>query len=85
MEGAYLLQLFTEHNLKLVLQGPLHFIEDLFVGNKVHFITGGAVCGRWWSNKPGDHPEEGFMMIHVKGEKLSSEYIDFGWTPEWNK
>ena len=81
------LQLFSEHNLKLVLQGHLHYNEDLFVGNKVHFITGGAVSGRWWSNKPGDHPEEGFQMIHVKGDELSSEYIDFGYTPpeiyEW--
>ena len=79
------LQLFGEHNLRLVLQGHLHFIEDLFVGNQVHFITGGAVCGRWWSNEPGDHPEEGFMMIHVKGEELSWEYIDYGWTPTWKK
>lgn len=81
------LQLFADHNLKLVLQGHLHFNEDLFVGNKVHFITAGAVSGRWWSNQPGDHPEEGFQMIHVKGQELSSEYIDFGWTPpevyEW--
>ncbi len=75
------LTLFSEHNLKLVLQGHLHFNEDLFVGNQVHFITGGAVCGLWWSNKPGDHPEEGFQMIHVKGDELSSEYVDFGWTP----
>lgn len=78
------LTLFSEHNLKLVLQGHLHFNEDLFLGNKVHFITGGAVSGRWWSNKPGDHPEEGFQMIHVKGDELSSEYIDFGWTPSEN-
>lgn len=75
------LRLFMEHNLKLVLQGHLHYNEDLFVGNKVHFITGGAVSGRWWSNKPGDLPEEGFQMIHVKGDELTSEYIDFGWTP----
>jgi len=78
------LTLFLEHNLKLVLQGHLHYNEDLFVGNKVHFITGGAVSGRWWSNKPGEHPEEGFQMIHVKGDELSSEYIDFGWTPTEN-
>lgn len=75
------LQLFADHNLKLVLQGHLHYNEDLFVGNRVHFITAGAVSGRWWSNKPGDHPEEGFQMIHIKGNSLSSEYIDFGWTP----
>lgn len=79
------LLLFGEHNLRLVLQGHLHYNEDLFVGNQVHFITGGAVCGRWWSNEPGDQPEEGYMMIHVKGEEISSEYIDFGWTPTWNK
>lgn len=81
------LGMFWEYNLKLVLQGHLHFNEDLFVGNKVHFITGGAVSGQWWSNKPGAHPEEGFQMIHVKGDEISSEYIDFGWTPpeiyEW--
>ncbi len=75
------LQMFREYNLKLVLQGHLHFNEDLFVGNQVHFITGGAVSGQWWSNKPGSQPEEGFQMIHVKGDELSSEYIDFGWTP----
>lgn len=79
------LQQFGQHNLRLVLQGHLHFIEDLFVGNQVHFITGGAVCGRWWSNEPGDQPEEGFMMIHLNGEEVSSEYIDYGWTPTWNK
>jgi len=79
------LQLFQDHNLRLVLQGHLHFIEDLYVANQVHFITGGAVCGRWWSNEPGDQPEEGFMMIHVKGDELTSEYIDYGWTPSWNK
>jgi len=75
------LGMFWEYNLKLVLQGHLHFNEDLFVGNKVHFITGGAVSGLWWSNKPGAHPEEGFQLIHVKGDEMSSEYIDFGWTP----
>ena len=78
------LQMFREYNLKLVLQGHLHFNEDLFVGNQVHFITGGAVSGQWWSNKPGSIPEEGFQMIHVKGDELSSEYIDFGWTPTEN-
>lgn len=78
------LQLFQEHNLKLVLQGHLHFNEDLFVGNRVHFITAGAVSGQWWSNRPGDMPEEGFLMVHVKGDELSSEYIDYGWTPPEN-
>ena len=75
------MELLYDYNLQLVLQGHLHFNEDLFVGDKVHFITAGAVSGLWWSNKPGSLPEEGFQMIHVKGEELSSEYIDYGWTP----
>jgi 3',5'-cyclic AMP phosphodiesterase CpdA len=79
--SADVLRLFSEHNLKLVLQGHLHYLEDIYVQNQVHFITGGAVCGKWWNNTPDSKPEEGFVMIHVKGEGLSWEYVDFGWTP----
>jgi 3',5'-cyclic AMP phosphodiesterase CpdA len=75
------LLLFWEYNLKLVLQGHLHFLEDIYVNEDVHFITGGAVSGRWWNNKPTDYPEEGFLMVHVKGEEIETDYIDFGWVP----
>jgi Icc protein len=75
------LQLFSDYNLKLVLQGHLHFLEDINVNDQVHFITGGAVCGRWWNNKPTTQPEEGFLLVHVDGEELEWEYVDYGWTP----
>jgi Icc protein len=75
------LLLFREYNLKLVLQGHLHFLEDIYVNEDVHFITGGAVCGRWWNNKPTDTPEEGFLLVKVKGEKIESDYVDYGWVP----
>jgi hypothetical protein len=75
------LQMFWEYNLKLVLQGHLHFLEDIYVGNKVHFITAGAVSGRWWGNKPESIPEEGFLLVHVTGDELDWEYVDYGWTP----
>lgn len=75
------LQLFSEHNLRLVLQGHLHYLEDIYIQNQVHFITGGAVCGRWWANEPDSKPEEGFVMVHVDGEELDWEYVDYGWTP----
>lgn len=75
------LGLFSEHNLRLVLQGHLHYLEDIYVQNQVHFITGGAVSGRWWGNEPDSKPEEGFVMVHVEGEELDWEYVDFGWTP----
>lgn len=75
------LALFSEYNLKLVLQGHLHYLEDIYVQNQVHFISGGAVSGKWWNNEPDSKPEEGFVMIHVKGEELTWEYVDIGWTP----
>jgi 3',5'-cyclic AMP phosphodiesterase CpdA len=74
------LGLFREHNLRLVLQGHLHFLEDIYVQNRVHFITAGAVSGRWWKNRPENLPE-GFLLLHLDGEKVNWEYVDYGWTP----
>lgn len=75
------LLLFYPYNLKLVLQGHLHHLEDIYVANKVHFLTGGAVCGQWWKGPVNDYVEEGFVRINVDGNNLSWEYIDYGWDP----
>ena len=75
------LALFSDYNLRLVLQGHLHFLEGIYVQNQVHFITGGAVSGKWWDNDPESRPEEGFVMVHIQGEELRWEYVDYGWTP----
>jgi Icc protein len=72
---------FWGYNLKLVLQGHLHFLEDINVNDQVHFITGGAVCGKWWHNQPDDPMEEGFLLLRVKGEDFTWDYVDYGWTP----
>ena len=74
------LDLFIGHKLKLVLQGHLHYLEDIEV-NGVHYITGGAVSARWW-NGPNHGVEEGFLMIQTKGDDFCWEYIDFGWEVE---
>lgn len=71
------LDLFSGHNLKIVLQGHLHYLEDIDVYG-THFITGGAVSGHWWSG-PYEKVEEGFLMIHVNGEDFCWEYVDYGW------
>jgi len=71
------LDLFGGHNLKLVLQGHLHILEDIFAGG-IHFITGGAVCARWWQG-PLDGMEEGYLVVHVNGENITWEYVDYGW------
>jgi 3',5'-cyclic AMP phosphodiesterase CpdA len=71
------LDLYKGHNLKLVLQGHLHFLEDIYA-NGIHFITGGAVSARWWSGQY-HGLEEGFVIIRINGENLDWDYIDFGW------
>ncbi len=70
--------LFKRHNLKLVLQGHLHIYEDINIQNKIRFITGGAVSARWWTG-PNEGLEEGFVLVKIKGDKISAEYIDYGW------
>jgi len=73
------LDLFRGHNLKLVLQGHLHTVEDIFIDG-IHFITGGAVSGAWWKG-PNQGHEEGFLKIDVKGDNFIWEYVDYGWEP----
>jgi 3',5'-cyclic AMP phosphodiesterase CpdA len=72
-----LLDLFRDHNLKLVLQGHLHSNEDIHVFG-TRYISVGAVSGGWWQ---GAHRgfEEGFLMVHVSGDEMETEYIDYGW------
>jgi 3',5'-cyclic AMP phosphodiesterase CpdA len=71
------LELFKEHNLKLVLQGHLHFYEYMYAFGTT-YITAGAVSGAWWR---GDYhgTQEGFLLVHVDGEDFSWEYFDYGW------
>ncbi|MBU1013607.1 MAG: metallophosphoesterase [Bacteroidetes bacterium] len=71
------LDLFNDYNLKLVLQGHLHIIEDILI-NGTHFITGGAVSSSWWEGKYYGF-EEGFLKIDIKNDDFSYEYIDYGW------
>ncbi len=74
------LDLFNGHLLKLVLQGHLHFVEDIFVQG-THFITGGAVSSKWWQGK--EHGmEEGFLVVKMKGNDFSWENFDYGWEVE---
>lgn len=72
------LDLFSSYNLKLVLQGHLHYFEDLNVQNKTSFITGGAVSARWWRG-PNDGMEEGFLIVKLIGDEIFTEYFDYGW------
>ena len=72
------LKLFAEHNLVLVLQGHLH-AKELIRWRDTTFITGGAICGKWWR---GDWfgTREGFNIVTLSGERVDWEYREYGWT-----
>lgn len=75
--GGDVLELFENHNLKLVLQGHHHFVED-DLSEGVHFITGGAVSGSsWWG--PYLIFEEGFVHLTFTADDFSWRYADYGW------
>ncbi len=70
-------EILENYNVKIVLQGHLHFLEDVNY-NGIHYITGGAVSSNWWRGQRYGM-EEGFVMVNVNGEDFNWEYIDFGW------
>ncbi|WP_319481094.1 metallophosphoesterase [uncultured Draconibacterium sp.] len=70
-------EILEQHNTKLVLQGHLHFLEDIEY-NGIHYITGGAISSQWWQGQRFGM-EEGFLKIDVSGENFSWQYVDYGW------
>ena len=65
------------HNLILVLQGHLH-VKEMIRWQNTTFITGGAICGKWWRGDWYGTPE-GFNIITLTGNQVAWEYIDYGW------
>jgi 3',5'-cyclic AMP phosphodiesterase CpdA len=74
------LDLFREYNLKLVLQGHLHVLEDIYYEG-VHYLTGGAVSAAWWKG-PYLTCEEGFLWLTFGKNDFTWKYIDYGWVVE---
>jgi 3',5'-cyclic AMP phosphodiesterase CpdA len=70
---------FRNMNLKLVLQGHLHALEEINLMDQVQFITGGAVCGQWWKTADDAPLQEGFLKIKVTGQEFTWDYVDYGW------
>ena len=77
INGKEVIDLFKDHNLKLVLQGHLHLVEHIFIDD-IHFITGGAVAAAWWTG-PYRDDEEGFVLIKIKGNEFNWEFVDYKW------
>jgi 3',5'-cyclic-AMP phosphodiesterase len=78
--GKEVLDLFKDHNLKLVLQGHLHTVEDINIDG-IHFVTGGAVSASWWQG-PNRQFQEGYVLVTTGKNDFTWKYIDYGWEPE---
>jgi 3',5'-cyclic AMP phosphodiesterase CpdA len=68
------------HNLKLVLQGHLHIVEEIRYRGTT-YITGGAVSGAWWNGAMDGFPE-GFTVVEANKDDFSWEYMTYGWQAE---
>jgi hypothetical protein len=71
------LDLFAEHNLVLVLQGHLH-VDELLRWRDTTFITGGAICGKWWRGS-WQGTREGFGVVTLEQGRVLWEYVNYGW------
>lgn len=74
-------KILGNHNLKLVLQGHIHWKEYGFINDRFHFLTGGSIAGNGWKGRR-HNTKEGFVKIKVNGNDFSWEYIDHGWEAE---
>jgi len=74
--------MFSAHNVQLVLQGHMHLFEEINVLG-TQFVTGGALSANWWDGSFFG-TEEGFVLINWDGYKMSWEYFDIGWNAEKN-
>jgi len=67
----------ADYNVKLLLQGHLHVVEDhRYRGSQ--YITSGAVCGNWWKGVRMGHPE-GFAVFTIQGDQIEWSYRTYGW------
>jgi len=73
-----ILDIFQGYNLKLVLQGHLHIVEEI-IYHDTHFITAGAVSGAWWRG-PYEGFQEGFVVVDIQQDDFTWEYVDYQWT-----
>lgn len=78
VNGMEVINLFAHHNLQAVLQGHLHVNETIH-WNNLPYITGGSVCGKWWSGPQYGTPE-GFGTVRLRPQQpVEWAYHSLGW------
>ena len=68
----------TNANVKIVLAGHLHHLEQIQVDG-VSFLNAGAICGNWWKGKQMGCPE-GYLVLDLRADgSFSAEYRSYDW------
>ena len=67
------MDLFSRHNLVMVLSGHTHDNEQTRVGTVDHVVTA-AACGSWWKGPNIDDAPIGYRIVHVGDGEISSVY-----------
>ncbi len=80
--GLAVHDLLRPYNVKAVLQGHTHVVEEIaYLGTR--YISAGAVCGDWWKGwRLGVHPE-GFTVCtaHADGD-FQWRYVPYDWVAD---
>ena len=70
-------RIFERHNVKALVQGHSHDIEE-FMYNDVWYVTSTAASGAWWAgNWTGS--KTGYTIFHCNGDRLSWEHKTYDW------
>jgi Icc protein len=80
--GKAVKELIQPYNVKAVLQGHTHVVEEIsYLGTR--YVSCGAVCGDWWKGwRLGVHPE-GFVVCHARPNgDFTYRYVPYGWVAD---
>jgi len=69
--------ILERHNVKLLLQGHSHRVEDTF-WNGTWYVTSPAASGAWWGgNWTGSDP--GYTVVRCEGDKVTWSHESYPW------
>lgn len=78
---AEVFKMLDNCNLKLILQGHIHWKESGKINDRFEYITGGSIAGNGWKGRR-HNTKEGFVLVRIQNDDISWEYIDHGWEKE---
>jgi 3',5'-cyclic-AMP phosphodiesterase len=68
----------TKANVKLVLAGHLHHLEQIQIDG-VDYLNSGAICGNWWKGAQVGCPEGLTVLDLSPSGHVAAEYHSYGW------